>query len=154
MQPKPFLAPVWLLSIAGLFQCILNLVVFKFQLKGFVYTPVFIFFLLLWPGIAFIEAIVYWLIRKRITERRWVWTHVIFLFFALVMLRLLMTVTLIVGSYTGNAATVIQLTNKLDTYLFWSCVIIGHIFFVVALVKNLSAKKNLPADELFLDIPH
>jgi hypothetical protein len=154
MQPKPFLAPVWLLSIACLFQCIFNLFFFRVEVQVAVYTPVVIFFMFLWPCVLFIQAFVYWRIRKRITERRWVWTHVGFLFFAFVVLRLVLTATLFITSYTGNLKSTIRLINKLDVLLFWSCVALGHIFLIIALVKNLSAKKNPPTDELFLDIPY
>jgi len=152
MRTKPFLAPVWFMLSIAIFAFFYNYLLFSVvykintsSMRGFV-----LFMFLLWPLLILSEGFVYWLIRYKITERKWAWAHVIFILSALVLLRCVEIILL--------ALRIIRKTDsaiaRFEAYLFWSSVIIAHIFFVIVLVRSFTAKKNLPPDDSFLDIPH
>jgi hypothetical protein len=99
---------------------------------------------MLWPSIILIEAIIYWFIRKKIVNRRWVWAHLLFSLFAFVLLFVLyFGILAILYAHTDKEtySSNLRLMQKIQSYAFWAGVIAGHIFFVVAIVRSFSVKK-------------
>lgn len=146
---KRFLAPVWFMLGIAIFAFFYNYLLFSvvYKINTSAMTGFVLFMFLLWPLLILSEGFVYWLIRYKITERKWAWAHVIFILFALVLLRCAEIILL--------ALRIIRKTDsaiaRFETYLFWSSVIIAHIFFVIVLVRCSAAKKEPPVGDSFLN---
>jgi hypothetical protein len=113
-------------------------------------TGTVFFNMLFWPSLILAESIIYWVIRKRIKERKWVWAHLLFSLFAFVLLtilRIAVSFLAITHNLDGGRAS-IRLMNTIQNYCFWGSIIIGHVFFVVAIVRTYSGNSpQLPHDD-------
>jgi len=79
-------------------------------------------------------------------ERKWVWAHLLFSLMAFVLLRFLQVLVVIFAQYTYRDTSydsLYPLINKIEFYSYWTCVAIGHIFFILAIVRSLSYKNSL-----------
>ena len=152
-RTRSWITPIWFMVGIMIITCIknlMNLILFKVSVKAALNalsgTVLFIF--MLWPLILLGEAIIYWVIRKRIRERKWVWAHLLFSLFAFVLLFILrFLIFVLVDAYNPDLGhTSIRYLNNMEFYGFWSCLVIGHIFFIVAIVRNYSNKSSLEPD--------
>src|SRR5581483_10288516 len=91
MQSKKLLAPFWwmvailLVVIAQSYIVLWTARIAHLSSMRITYLLLF----LMWPVVILAEAIVYYIIRKRIRNRKWVWAHIGFMFLGFVVLRLL-----------------------------------------------------------------
>ena len=118
----------------------------------------FYFYGILWPGLVLVEWITYWAFRNKITEFRWIWFHMICLVLAFLLLPVIIVIitTIIRVNYNEeNSYHYTLIVYRIRFYSFWTFVILGHIFFIIALVKALSKNKSAnsehDADTGFLD---
>jgi len=92
-----------------------------------------------------VEATVYWLLKRKFYRMSWVWAHVSLLYFVLMVVPLLYPLgNLILFNYMGSGHAgewVLMISNVLST-LFWSAVVVAHIFFVLTIVRSLKARKQ------------
>lgn len=145
-KSKPWMLPFWFMLgiaiIGGLEELFVFITTFKFGKSKY------LLLFLIWPSVLFVETIVYWLIRKKITERKWVWAHLLFSLFAFVLLWILYFLVSAVFFYTNRGLLTenIVLLNKIKLYCFWSGIVVGHIFFIVAIVRSFSVKNSLLPD--------
>ena len=94
-------------------------------------------FIFLWPALFLAEAVVYRIIRKRITRRNMARWHVLLTFFSAVILRWIYYVRVIMHS--GIALTLATII------LYILCMIVGHIFFITIITEAWS-RKNFASD--------
>lgn len=104
--------------------------------------------MMLWLIITLAEAILYYVLRKRIRERKLIWVHLIFSLIGFVGMRFVivllsyLTYTLIAMGWPKDFVWYVQLIG------FWGCLLIGHTALIVALVRIFSAKEpQLPNDD-------
>lgn len=153
MQQKKFMAPFWWMLVITLLvwvQSFLFLLTARDvglrHLQG-----ITILFFLLWPVIVLAQTIIYFIIRKRTMDRKWVWAHIGFSFFAFVVCKILVMFVFIF--VRGDQQWRLVLGN-LQFYGFWSTFSFSLLFFIMVLYTTFS-NKNIPAPEAsFLDIPH
>ena len=146
MQSKPWYTPFWFMLGVLLLSCLQQVVIFKVIIKSSTYIPSgkVLLFLLMWPSICLVEAIIYWVIRRRVFERKWVWAHLILTACAMGLIDLLAIVLFVFASQMVSA----QPIRRFQFYSFWSCLVIGHVFFIVAFVRSFSGNSaQLPPDD-------
>ena len=92
------------------------------------------------PAIMFVEALMYWTIRKRIVRRRDAWNHLILFSTAYVLNIIVRGVfnLFIVLHYRGMSDA--RTMNRILTWVFWGIVITAHVFFVRVLIKVFSGQ--------------
>jgi len=116
----------------------------------------FYFYGILWPCLVLGEWIVYWMIRKRISELRWIWYHLILLVLTFLILPLVVVIITIFirGNYGAtDSYDFTMVVYRVRFYSFWTFIILAHIFFIIALVKAFSkpAESDHDQDSGFLD---
>src|ERR1700744_2736649 len=89
MKRESFTAPFWILLITSAFNWLFYYFTFHMSLLRVRLPVLTIVLIFLWPSLLFIESILYWIIRKRIADRGWAWTHIILVLFGFVALRLI-----------------------------------------------------------------
>jgi hypothetical protein len=102
-----------------------------------------IFQIFLWPGLILGQAIVYWLIRKKLYNKSWVFLHTALISFAFLLLPFL--------SYYFRLPQ-IRISNFSGWNLvFWFCVIAAHLFFILTLVKSFRKPEQINEPPGLLD---
>ncbi|MBO9201252.1 MULTISPECIES: hypothetical protein [Niastella] len=152
VKSKSWMLPFWFMTGIAILCFLENLTLFK--ANSYVAAATFSWYILIeaitWPFIILIEAIIYWRIRKRIENRKWVWAHLLFSLFSFVLLVVLYFIALYcIFFITGGEGYSYYLTimKRIQFYAFWSGVVVGNIFFIVAIVQSFSYQKSpLPAD--------
>jgi hypothetical protein len=93
------------------------------------------------------EAIVYWILRKRFYRMRWVWCHVVLLYMLLIILPGIYIFIIPLFSRDFESGSYYKWLGNLRlvrTFLYWSLLIMAHVFFVLTIVKSFS--KNSSAE--------
>ena len=96
------------------------------------------------------EALVYWALRFRIREIRWVRWHVWTLFFFMIVFPL---VAVVLTTYLATVlnpreySDVILQINSVRFYLIWFILPGVHVFFITTIVKSFRRVKELNTDE-------
>jgi hypothetical protein len=122
-----------------------QIVVFKLMIKVQIANlsgeSLFLFFL--WPLLLLVELFVYWQIRKRIKERKWVWLHLVFILYTFVLVRLFYGIIGIsIITYMSELwSAAFGILQKFQFYGFWAGVIISHIFFIIVIVQCFFKRK-------------
>ena len=151
MVKKKFTGPVWCMIILGVLSAGRNMLIFHsvhFEirtLKEFGFSLLFF----LWPAISFIEAIVYWRIRKRNLCRQDSWYHVLLFALAIYLLPIIRFVLITFLRRNISRRYFLEIGNIVNwgqLFLTWVFIIIAHIFFVRVLRKYFS--KDAPVKEL------
>jgi len=143
MLHKKFTAPFWFMLVLGMVATCLS--IYGLQMIR-VYAPTYVlstlskmgFFFL--PAIIFIEAIMYWMIRKRNVYRRATWAHVIL--FAIAYFTPFIKEFLF-RSYAVYAAirdvrSFMRSVSLGQVCLFWGLTVLAHIYFARTLIKIFS----------------
>jgi hypothetical protein len=96
------------------------------------------FFIL--PAIIFIEAIMYWMVRKRNGYRRATWAHVLLFAFAYFtpLIKSMLFVFYDAFTPTQNFSSYERSVNLAQVCLFWGLTILAHIYFARTLIKIFS----------------
>jgi hypothetical protein len=149
LRAKPWYTPFWFLLGVMVLCAVEHLILLNLIIKSQVsyLSGSILFMLFLWPFLLLMEVIFYWVVRKRIGERKWVWGHLIFSLFSFVLVRLLyVAAVFIVNDFyqSHSAYTIIQ---QIQIYCFWAGVIISHIFFVVVIVQCFFRNKPWLSDD-------
>lgn len=151
-KTRPWNTPVWVMVSILIVSCLQSLILLKVTvpLTNGEITGTVLFNMLFWPLLILVDAIIYWMIRKRIMERKWVWAHLLFSLFAFVLLmiiRLAISFLAITHNLDGGRAS-IRLMNTIEGYCFWGSIITGHVFFIVAIVRIYSGNSpQQPPDD-------
>ena len=96
------------------------------------------------------EALVYWTLRFKIHDIRWVRWHAWTLFFFMVVFPLVavgLTTYLSSILSPSDYSDVFAKTSQLRFYLFWIIFPGAHIFFIATIVKSFRPVKELNTDE-------
>jgi hypothetical protein len=97
---------------------------------------------LLWFSLLIAETILYRVIRKRITNRFYVWAHIILIMVTFVIL----PVTGVLSAIQARTLPPMVYSKKqlqlaqVRFYVFWASIIIGHAFFIATMIKSFSRK--------------
>src|SRR5690242_10598219 len=126
-RSRPWNTPYWFMlgvMVINFLEFFINL---KVSLKVTTNIPTkVLFIILLWPSFILVEVVIYWVIRKRINERKWVWAHLLFSLFTFVMLEILrfLVFALIFYYNRNNGYHSLPIINSIYFYSFWSSFII------------------------------
>ena len=149
-RPKPWMLPFWFMLGIMIVNMLEELFVLHALVKVVtIYSSKYVLLILVWPAILLVEAIIYWRIRKRIHERKWVWAHLLFSLFAFVLVWVLYFGVGVILLYSDRDMLTRNrgLLNNIKFYCYWAAIIIGHIFFIVAIVRSLSCKNAVASQE-------
>ncbi len=124
-----------LYAVTGFFVYLMELDGFSF----FRWAPMIIS----WFFFRCIETVVYWLIRKKIYTKTWVWAHIITVITGFLIFWLYFPVVLLFNLDDYNSRYHL-LTIKAD--LIWGTFIIGSLFFIVTIVESFY-KKDPPVND-------
>jgi hypothetical protein len=152
IQSKAWYTPFWFMVGILFVSCIQSLFLFK-QITKLATNEIsgrILFNMLFWPSLLFVEAFIYWMIRKRISVRKWVWAHLLFSLFAFVLLRI-MQIVIYLSLYANSrdlADANIHIINRIEFYTYWCSIVIGHMFFIIAIIRSRSGTSaQLPPDD-------
>lgn len=152
-----YLLPVILFSLIVIFR-IVALVYTYHMVKGMmdssnslsIRKPLLNFWIFFWPSLLIAEIVIYCIIRKRIYNRQWIFIHSLCNLIIFVVSPLLapFLIGLFLGQYPPN-----EYVEKLETlarirfWVFYFFLGVGHIFFILTIVKSFKKKKefNEPA---------
>jgi hypothetical protein len=150
-RSKPWMLPFWFMAAILIVTLLQNLFLYRTIVKyGSGVPGNVLFFLLMWPVILLIETVVYWWLRKRIAQRRWVWAHLLFSLLAFILVRLLQVIVLFwaqLNYLNTSYDSFYPLINKIEIYCFWGSVAVGHIFFIIAIVRSFSYKNAVASSQ-------
>ncbi|HVX49450.1 MAG TPA: hypothetical protein VHB48_04805 [Chitinophagaceae bacterium] len=96
--------------------------------------------LLLWPVITIIETIIYWALRNRMKRDVSILMHLACTFGCFVVLNIVFEIVILNIDYF-TASTIRTLVN-VKSAIFWTLFIIGHVFFIAAMVKILRGRED------------
>src|SRR4051794_39921553 len=119
-RSKSWMLPFWFMLGIMIGSFLENVFVFTVFLHGQWFSRAVVLGAMLWPSILLIEAIGYWLIRKRIEERKFVWVHLLFSLFAFVLLWVLYVIILaFFFSHTGPElySYYLRIIQKIQVYV-------------------------------------
>jgi len=149
MLHKRFTAPFWFMLALGIVATCLSL--YGIHMIR-VYAPTYVlstlskmsFFFL--PVIIFIEAIMYWMVRKRNVYRKASWTHVILFAFAYFTPYIKELLFMPYAIYAGirDVRSFMRSVTLGQVCLFWGLTVLAHISFARTLIKVFSKQ---PAGE-------
>jgi hypothetical protein len=153
---RRFLLPLWILGVVAAFQFYILWytydIVRKFSHMNSEYMPVKSISLttIFWPFFLLLEMIIYWILRDRLQNRRWVHIHIWSVCLALLIFPILYAfISMSIDQYNSPkiAATFNNELYQIRNYLYWLFIGIGHIFFIATIVKSFSKKQETIADE-------
>src|SRR5579862_8569122 len=109
---RSFTGPVWLLLVCGLFQGLFAWGVLQLISELYIRPEVTrlvsmatIIYTVMWPVILLLEALTYWLIRRRNTMKLLSWTHAVILSFAFVLHDFVVMLTILHSPMVGGMHT-------------------------------------------------
>jgi hypothetical protein len=149
MKRKSYTGPFWMMLIIAIISAVYNYGAARIILKMTHLRLMTFVLLFLWPMLLFAESIVYWMVRKRIVYRKYAWAHIFFTFLNFIIFPLIRALTV------GFAArfpsfTVLHEAKRVEQEMqfsfFWSLIILGHVFFGMALKKSFTKDPVLKED--------
>ncbi|MDO6429847.1 hypothetical protein Q4E93_04595 [Flavitalea sp. BT771] len=149
MLHRKFTAPFWFMLVLGTVATCLS--IYGLRMIS-VYAPSYamsalskiaLFFL---PAIIFIEAIMYWMVRKRNVYRRATWTHVILFAIAYFTPFIKEFLFMSYAVYAGvrDVRSFMRSVTLGQICLFWGLTVMAHIYFARTLIRIFSKQ---PASE-------
>ncbi len=136
---RSFTGPVWLLLVLGLVQGMfawgaLQLISELYARRGSprLMSTVTIVYTLIWPVILLLEALTYWLIRRKNKMKLLSWTHAVILSFAFVLndfviILIILHSPLVTVMYTRGG-------RNAEMGMYWALVLLAHAAFVQVLI--------------------
>lgn len=144
---KNYTTPVWWIGFIILSQIIFAVVLIKASIRvkslqddGFSVWDIYGPYLItqgVYMLILLAEAITYWKIRNSVVRKDFVWAHVGGLLFSFFFLPIFygIAITLISGNNSsGDVRKNVETLYQIRTILFWSILVIAHIFFTLLLI--------------------
>jgi hypothetical protein len=136
---RSFTGPVWLLLIIGLVQAwfawgTLQLIS-ELYIRPGVTTSISmltIVYILMWPVILLLEAMTYWLIRRRNKMKLLSWTHAVILSFAFVLHDSVFILTVLHSSPVAVIYT--RGGRNAEAAVYWALVLLAHAVFLQVLI--------------------
>ena len=153
MLHKNFTAPFWFMVVLGIVATCLSiygLQMIRLYAPGYAMSTlskVGFFFL---PAIILIEAIMYWMVRKRNVYRKATWTHVILFAIAYFTpyIKELLIVPYAVYTRVPDVRSFMRSVTLGQICLFWGLTILAHIYFARTLIRIFAkqpAREEEPA---------
>jgi len=102
---------------------------------------------LFWPLLLWAQAIMYRIIRSRITGKLYAWLHITGIAIAFILIPVLNFVALTVIEYRFNARGSLYVLNQARFYSFWFFFIISQVFFIAVLVTAFTKKEIIETTE-------
>lgn len=140
MVKRVFVTPFWWMLVMGIIGCCISMGILGYlarngsPIKGLAKLS---FFYL--PVIMFVEGVMYWTIRRRITHRKDAWNHLLLFTGAYAVnfgVRAAMLAILILDpSAVPGAVFYMRMIGYGQLYFFWGLVLLAHFFFARVLVK-------------------
>ena len=103
------------------------------------------FLVFFWPCLLIAEIVIYYIIRKRLYNRQWVIIHCLCNLFVFVALPLSVPffVTLLFGRYSAEEyRTLMNTGSQIRFWLFYFFLLVGHVFFILTIVKGFKKKQE------------
>ena len=97
-----------------------------------------------------IECFLYWKFSRQLFIKWWVWVHAVLLYLALTASPLLFSIGVYLISVQHpeeEYVNFIRQLGKFRTFFYWSCLFVGHIFFIATIAKALSTKNTTGISE-------
>jgi hypothetical protein len=140
MQKRKFTTPVWWMLILGIIATAISMGILHYlQSQGLRMRWLAKLSLFYLPVIMFVEAVMYWTIRRRISYRRDAWNHLVLFTVAYVFNYGVRALIMAIFILHSPIAMRIPLFMRVAPYgqlgLFWVLVIVAHIFFARVLIK-------------------
>jgi hypothetical protein len=152
MKRRSFTGPFWLQLLFGIGYMtvvVAYLRVLTAQTYGRqVLSGVILWRFFLWPIVILVEALVYWLIRRRNQFRALSWAHTVIFtlsFLLNIFFTLIWTMHYRVGDVESRMNS--QIARHELGYLFWALVIVSHLAFVAVLANCLRKMEDVSATE-------
>ncbi|HLX67119.1 MAG TPA: hypothetical protein VKR41_08990 [Puia sp.] len=136
---RSFAGPAWLLLIFGLIEGVFAWGVL--QLISELYLPrggtplisaATIVYTVMWPVILLLEALTYWLIRRRNKMKFLSWTHAVILSFAFVLHDSVFILTILHSPLVGGMHT--RGGRNVEAGMYWGLIVLAHAAFVQVLI--------------------
>jgi Na+/phosphate symporter len=140
---KPWLLPIGFMLAIIVGSFLENVFIFSITLKMPLFSGPMLTVVLWWPSVLAIETIIYWFIRRRIENRKWVWAHLLFSLFAFILLCLLYAIVLFFlfkQAPPEQYRYYFSMLQKFQQYAFWISLVIGNVFFVLTIVRSFKYK--------------
>jgi hypothetical protein len=146
MLKKGFTTPVWWMIILGVVASAASIQTLHVwaghDVEISALRRLSLFYL---PLIMFVEAVMYWTIRKRIIYRRDAWCHIIVFTSAYVLSFLARFVMAAILVMHMPASRQIRAISYVQIYFFWALILTAHIFFARVLIKAFAKQ---PAEQV------
>jgi hypothetical protein len=136
---RSFTGPVWLLLVIGLVQGLfawgaLQLISELYIRPGArtLISTFTIIYTLMWPVILLLEAMTYWLIRRRNKMKLLSWTHAVILSFAFVLHDSVFILTILHSPLVAVMYT--RGGRNAEAAVYWALVLLAHAAFLQVLI--------------------
>jgi hypothetical protein len=143
MQSTPWYTPFRIMLIIFILLILFDVVFLTTYKLSISLTGQMLFFLIIWPVVVLGEVILYWVLRKKIKERKLVWVHLLFSLFAFVVLKFI----IVLLTFITRAVLWRDHIYYVQLIGFWGSIIIGHTSLIVAIVRSYSAKDPQPPND-------
>jgi hypothetical protein len=138
---KPWNTPFRFMLVTMILCTLKSALFVLLNMESYAVSAFGIAMMFLWPLVLLIEVIFYWVVRRRIKERKFVWAHLIFSLFSFALLPLLYVGVIFITYMVVPANSVLKTIFLIQHYSYWGAAIIGHIFFVIVIFQCFSAKQ-------------
>ena len=100
-----------------------------------------------WPFLCLVEITVYSVIRKKIYNRNWVLIHSWAILFAFVILPVLYVIaSFFYRDQLRTGAVSLQYFLSVRVIIFWLLVALGHLFFILIIIKSFNKQDVIPSE--------
>ena len=99
-----------------------------------------------WPCLLIVEIVIYCIVRKRLYNRQWVFIHSLCILISFVVLPLL--APLFISLFFGQSPreeyeAFLNELRQIRFWLFYFFLAVGHLFFILTIVKSFKKKTEL-----------
>ena len=150
---KSHMAPFWMMAL--LVIIVVGYYIYLFVTLKIIGSPQVMRYLVTTWSIEIVvllaEAITYWFIRKWKMPKLFVWAHIGSSWFSFVLIPLVIGIIIVIISSMHSPNEFYSIGDtilKIRSVLFWTGVIIGHAFFIAAIVKGARNKESENGDEI------
>ena len=149
MLKKPYTTPCWFMLLLAIFS--VGMIIFHSHgyghmgAMGLMTRPSRLIVPYLWPLLMFIEAIIYWRIRKTNVYHRESWLHVLLFFFAYLTPNIKEWIfELYDQGLTPHWELVkfIRTVTVIQVLAFWASLILAHVIFIQMLTRLRIQEQN------------
>jgi hypothetical protein len=148
---RSFTGPVWLLLTFGLIEGVfawgvLQLISELYLTRG---TPLIstatVVYTLMWPVILLLEALTYWLIRRRNKMKLLSWTHAVILSIAFVLHDSVFMLTILHSPLVAVMHT--RGGRNAEAGMYWALIVLAHAAFVQVLILAFRKREGMKKEE-------